>query len=322
MPSLKRRVSVRPVVGSLLLLFGGGMTPARAQETPAIHSKVNLVNVAFTARDASGGLVDTLSAEDVRIFEDGAEQKIAYFAKSAEVPLTLGLIVDASGSQERFSKQHEKDLQVFLKSVLGPKDRAFLLGFGNHLRLVSDFRQSGPEMMERLKQYERSSDRFPEIGPAERRELGTAFYDAIFYATEERLKNQEGRRAILVFSDGEDNSSSHDMMTTIEAAQAANVLVYTIRYTETMKHGELSARNKYGIRVMDRIAKETGAWNVDARETDPADYFRKIAEELRTMYEVGYYPANPMKDQSFRKIAIRPKTDGVAIRAKSGYFPR
>jgi len=89
-----------------------------------------------------------------------------------------------------------------------------------------------------------------------------------------------------------------------------------------MKHGELSARNKYGIRVMDRIAKETGAWNVDARETDPADYFRKIAEELRTMYEVGYYPANPMKDQSFRKIAIRPTTDGVAIRAKSGYFSR
>ena len=321
MPGLKRGVSVRPMVGSLLLLFGG-MTPARGQEAPAIHSKVNLVNVAFTARDASGGLVDTLSAEDVRIFEDGAEQKIAYFAKSAEVPLTLGLIVDASGSQERFSKQHEKDLQVFLNSVLGPKDRAFLLGFGNHLRLVSDFTQSGPEMMERLKQYERSSDRFPEIGPAERRELGTAFYDAIFYATEERLKNQEGRRAILIFSDGEDNSSSHDMMTTIEAAQAANVLVYTIRYTETMKHGELSARNKYGIRVMDRIAKETGAWNVDARETNPADYFRKIAEELRTMYEVGYYPANPMKDQSFRKIAIRPNADGVAIRAKSGYFPR
>jgi Ca-activated chloride channel homolog len=322
MPSLKRSVSVRPLVGSLLLLFGGLVTPAHGQEAPTIHSKVNLVNVAFTARDASGRLVDTLSVEDVRIFEDGAEQRIAYFAKSAEVPLTLGLIVDASGSQERFSKQHEKDLQVFLKSVLGPKDRAFLLGFGNHLRLVSDFTQSGPEMMERLKQYEKSSDRFPEIGPVERRDLGTAFYDAIFYATEERLKNQEGRRAILIFSDGEDNSSSHDMMTTIEAAQAANVLVYTIRYTETMKHGELSARNKYGIRVMDRIAKETGAWNVDARETNPADYFRKIAEELRTMYEVGYYPANPMKDQSFRKIAIRPKADGMAIRSKSGYFSR
>ena len=298
------------------------LTPTVCFSQGPIRVNVNLVNVSFSVRDSRGAFVGDLTKDDFEILEDAVPQKIAFFSRSSDVPLTLGLIVDASGSQERFSKQHEKDLQVFLKSVLGPKDRAFLLGFGNHLRLVSDFTQSGPEMMERLKQYEKSSDRFPEIGPAERRDLGTAFYDAIFYATEERLKNQEGRRAILIFSDGEDNSSSHDMMTTIEAAQAANVLVYTIRYTETMKHGELSARNKYGIRVMDRIAKETGAWNVDARETDPADYFRKIAEELRTMYEVGYYPANPMKDLSFRKIAIRPTTDGVAIRAKSGYFSR
>jgi Ca-activated chloride channel family protein len=295
---------------------------SQAQEAPVIHSKVNLVNVAFTARDSTGALLSSLSADDVRLFEDGAEQKIAYFAKSADVPLTLGLIVDASSSQDRFSKQHEKHLQVFLQNVLGAKDRAFLLCFGNHLRLVSDFTQSGPEMMARLKQYEKNSDRFPEIGPKERRDLGTAFYDSIFYSTEEKLAKADGRRAILIFSDGEDNSSSHDMMSTIEAAQAANVLVYTIRYTETMKRGELSARNKYGIRVMDRVAKETGASNVDAKKTDPQEYFSKIAEELRTMYEIGYYPANPMKDQSFRKIVIRPKSEGVTIRAKSGYFAR
>jgi Ca-activated chloride channel homolog len=294
----------------------------QAQEAPVIHSKVNLVNVAFTARDPTGALLSSLSADGVRLFEDGAEQKIAYFAKSADVPLTLGLIVDASSSQDRFSKQHEKHLQVFLHNVLGANDRAFLLCFGNHLRLVSDFTQSGSEMMERLKQYEKNSDRFPEIGPKERRDLGTAFYDSIFYSTEEKLANADGRRAILIFSDGEDNSSSHDMMSTIEAAQAANVLVYTIRYTETMKQGELSARNKYGIRVMDRVAKETGASNVDAKKTDPQEYFAKIAEELRTMYEIGYYPANPMKDQSFRKIVIRPKSEGVTIRAKSGYFAR
>jgi len=234
----------------------------------------------------------------------------------------LGLIVDASGSQDRFSKQHEKDVQAFLKDVLGPKDRVFLLCFGNHLRLVSDFTQSGPEMMERLKRYEKNSDRFPEIGPKEERDLGTAFYDSIFYSTEEKLASADGRRAILIFSDGEDNSSSHDMMTTIEAAQAANVLVYTIRYTETAKHGELTARNKYGICVMDRVAKETGAWNFDAKRTDPVEYLRRTAEELRTMYEIGYYPLNPMKDESFRKVVIRPKAVGVAIRAKSGYFAR
>jgi Ca-activated chloride channel family protein len=283
---------------------------------------VNLVNVAFTARDARGALVGSLRSDQITVFEDGVPQKIAYFAKSVDLPLTLGLVLDASGSQEHFSKKHERDLELFLQNVLGPKDRAFLLGFGNHLRLVSDFTQSSPEMMEHLRQYERKADSFPEIGPKEMRELGTAFYDSIFYSVEEKLEKSDGRRALLVFSDGEDNSSSHDMMTTIEAAQAANVLVYTIRYTETMKHGELSARNKYGIRVMDRVAQETGAWNVDASQTNPREYFAQIAEELRTMYEIGYYPSNPMKDARFRQIVVRPSGEGITIRAKSGYFAR
>jgi Ca-activated chloride channel family protein len=311
---------IRPVLA--ICLCGWMGSAGRGQEAPAIHSNVNLVNVSFTARDQRGTLLDSLSADQVSLFEDGVEQKIAHFAKSTDVPLTLGLIVDASSSQEHFSKEHEKDIGSFLRNVLGPKDRVFLLCFGNHLRLVSDFTQSGPEMMEHLKQYEKKSERFPEIGLKEMRDLGTAFYDSIFYSVEEKLGKADGRRAILIFSDGEDNSSSHDMMTTIEAAQAANVLVYTIRYTQPMRHGELSARNKYGIRVMDRIAKETGAWNVDAKETNPQEYFRKIAEELRTSYEVGYYPANPIKDNSFRKIAIQPKQEGVTIRAKSGYFAR
>ena len=307
----------------LALILDAGLGPrVDGQEPPALHSQVNLVNVSFTARDSRGTLVESLSPDQFAVFEDGVQQKIAHFAKSMDLPLALGLIVDASGSQEHFSKKHEKDLEEFLASVLGPRDRVFLIGFGNHLRLVNDFTQSSSEMMGHLKQYEKKPDAFPEIGPKEMRELGTAFYDAIFYSVEERLGKSDGRRALLVFSDGEDNSSSHDMMTTIESAQAANVLVYTVRYTETMRNGELSARNKYGIRVMDRIAKETGAWNVDASKINPHDYFAKIAEELRTMYEIGYYPANPMKDDSFRKIVIRPKQEGITIRAKSGYFAR
>jgi Ca-activated chloride channel family protein len=323
-------VSRRSVAGLLLLTICcgyaalGQQAPARdsTQDRPAIKTTVNLVNVSFTARNASGALVDDLKTEDVELFEDSVQQKIVHFSKSVDVPLTLGLIVDASSSQSKFYKKHEKDLEIFLKNVLGPKDRAFLLCFGNHLRLVNDFTTSGVEMMEHLKQYEKHSDAFPEIGPQEMRELGSAVYDSIFYSIDEKLGKENGRRALLVFSDGEDNSSAHDMMTTIEAAQRENVLVYTIRYTETMKHGELSARNKYGIRVMDRIAKESGASNIDGEGMEPKEYFRRIAEELRSSYEIGYYPADPMKDESFRKIVIRPKRDGVKVRAKTGYFAR
>ena len=294
----------------------------RAQEGASIHSNVNLVSVSFTARDSRGALVDKLSQDDVEVLEDSAQQKISFFAKSSDVPLTLGLIVDASGSQEHFSKKHEKDLEVFLNRVLGPQDRVFLLCFGNHLRLVSDFTQSSEDVIRHLKEYEKSMGRFPELGPKEDRELGTAFYDSIYYSVVEKLQNEAGRKALLVFSDGEDNSSSHDMMTTLETAQNANVLLYTIRYTETRKNGELTARNKYGISVMDRLAKDSGGAHIDAKQMDPKEYFQQIAEELRTSYTLGYYPANPMKDDNFRRIVVRAKQDGIKIRTKSGYFAR
>lgn len=305
-----------------LLLYAGLAHLTHAQESAAIRANVNLVNVSFVARDARGALVDKLTKDDVDVLEDSVPQKIAFFLKSADVPLTLGLIVDSSGSQEHFSKRHEKDLEVFLKQVLGPRDRAFLLCFGNHLRLVSDFTQSGSDMITHLKEYEKNFGRFPEIGPKEDRDLGTAFYDSIYYSVQEKLAAEPGRKALLVFSDGEDNSSSNDMMTTIEAAQAANVLVYTIRYTEPGKHGGLTARNKYGMKVMDRIAKDTGGAHIDAKLMDPKEYFQQIAEELRTSYTLSYYATNPMKDENFRRIAVRPKQEGVTVRTKSGYFAR
>ncbi|HYM79221.1 MAG TPA: VWA domain-containing protein [Candidatus Dormibacteraeota bacterium] len=282
--------------------------------------KVNLVNVSFSVRDSRGALVNSLTKDDFEVLEDAVPQKISFFSRSSDVPLTLGLIVDASGSQEHYSKQHKHDLEVFLQDVLGPKDRAFMLCFGNHLRLVSDFTKSSAEILEGLTRFEHDDKHFPELGPKESRDLGTAFYDSIFYSVE-KLGNEKGRRALLIFSDGEDNSSSHDMMTTIEAAQSTNVMLFPIRYTQK-EHGNLTARNKYGIRVMDRIAKETGGAVFDAEVVDPHTYFHQIGEELRSSYELAYYPTNPIKDDSFRKIVIRPKNDGFKVRTKTGYFSR
>jgi Ca-activated chloride channel homolog len=307
--------------GSVLGLCTLLMVALLSAQQP-IRVDVNLVNVAFTVRDARGALVNNLTQNDIELFEDGAPQKVEFFSKSTDLPLTLALIVDVSGSQDHFGKEHEKDLEVFLKEILGPKDRVFLVCFGNHLRLVTDYTNSAQEIIENYKLFDKGKKHFPELGPeGEDRELGTAFYDSIYYSVTEKLAQAGGRQAILMFSDGEDNSSSHNMMQAIETAQAANVVFYAIRYTEVHK-GRLNARNKYGISVMDRTALETGGLHIDARETNPHEYFRQIAEELRTSYEVGYYPANKNKDASFRKIAIKPKQDGVKIRTKTGYFAR
>ncbi len=301
------------------ILCGALAAVAPAQQS--IRVDVNLVNLAFTARDASGHLVNNLTKDDVEIFEDGTPQKIEFFAKSTDVPLTMALIVDVSGSQDHFGKQHEKDLEVFLEDVLGPKDRAFLVCFGNHIRLVTDYTNSAREIIDNYKLFDKGKKHFPELGADDTREDGTAFYDSIYYSVTEKLSQAGGRQAILMFSDGEDNSSSHDMMTAVETAQTANVVFYGIRYTE-QRHGRLNSRNRYGISVMDRLAKETGGMPVDARETDPHEYFRLIAEELRTSYEVGYYPSEKNKDEGFRKISVKSKLDGVKIRTKTGYFVR
>jgi Ca-activated chloride channel family protein len=315
------RRSVLVMLGVGVLSIAAALSRGQADGQAQIQVKVNLVNVSFVARDSRGALVNDLTQDDVEVFEDAVPQKISHFARSQDVPLRLGVVVDASGSQDHFSKQHDQDLDVFFKDVLGPKDRVFLVGFRNAIRLVSDFSSSGSGLLEEWKAYQKDKKHFPTLGPDESRDLGTAFYDSIFYSVTEKLALENGRRAILLFSDGEDNSSSHDMMTTIETAQSENVLIYAIRYTEK-EHGKLTARNKYGTSVMDRVARETGGAHIDAETTDAHTYFRQIAEELRTSYELGYYPADPLKDDSFRKIVIKPKREGLKLRAKTGYFAR
>jgi Ca-activated chloride channel family protein len=296
---------------------------------------VRLVNAGFIVRDTAGRLVTDLGKDDFEIFEDGVEQKIAFFGKSADVPLDLGLIVDVSGSQESFVKQHHKDLETFLKYVLGPKDRAFLVCFDNRLRLVQDFSSSAKQLAEALKEFHAEKHLYLDLGPREYRIQGTAFYDAIYYSIREKLAETEtGRRALILFSDGEDNSSAHNLLDAIEAAQGNDVMVFAVRYTDTRQpvnkvlkrlglgspDGELNARNKYGISVMERVARESGGADFDAREKSVAEHFRDIGDQLRAAYEIGYHTTNPVSDGTFHKISVRVKRPGLTVRSKTGYY--
>jgi Ca-activated chloride channel family protein len=136
------------------------------------------------------------------------------------------------------------------------------------------------------------------------------------------LANTEGgRKALIVFSDGEDNSSAHHMLDAIEAAQTNNVLLFCVRYTE-VKNQRLNSRNKYGMSVMARIAKETGGADFDAREKGLAENFKEIGEQLRSAYELAYHSSNTASDDTFHKISIRPKDASLIVRAKTGYYAR
>jgi len=285
-------------------------------------SEVHLVNITFSVRMPDGKVVSGLNADDFEVLEDGVLQKISYFARESQLPLSLGLLVDASNSQDKFLKRHQHDMETFLHKVLQPSDQAFAVGFGNHLRLVSDVTSSIPQIMNGLTRFDKGDRNFPEIGPKEERELGTALYDSVYFSVNEKLRSdQNRRRALILFTDGEENSSEHDLLDAISAAQDADVLIFSIRYTET-KRGELNARNKYGMRVLGHLSSQTGGADFDGLHTNLSDAFEQISEELRSLYSIAYHSTNKSEDESFRKVVIRPKQDGLLVRAKAGYYAR
>lgn len=299
-------------------------TQAFGQELPTIRVDVNLVNLPFSVRNQRGELVQGLTKDDIEVLEDGVPQTVTHFSQGGASTLTLGLVADMSGSQRDFLKDHKRDLRDFLKNVAQPKDQAFLVCFGNQLRMAAPLTGRMEDVTAGLEQFQKAKnfEGIPTLGPREWRVSGTAFYDAIYHAAEDVLaKVDTGRRALIVFSDGEDNSSAHHMLDAIEAAQRAGVVVFCVRYTE-LRNGKWSARNKYGRAVMERLARETGGMDLDATEAkDLKAQFRQIADILRASYDLGYSSTNP-RDGSFRKIQLKAKRPGLVFRHKTGYFAK
>ncbi len=306
-----------PFFISLALLFFAQEPPE-----PSIKVDVNLVNVAFLVHDGSGALSGNLTKDDVEVFEDGVKQDVRFFGRSADLPLRLALLADVSGSQEKFIKQHNRDIETFLKASVAVRDRAMLVCFGNHIRVVSDFSSSPEDLRGSLGEFQKGSRHFPELEPDDTREGGTALFDALYLTALHKLMPERGeRKAMILFSDGEDNSSAHDLIDAIDEAQLADSLIYTVRYTES-RHGQLTARNRYGMLEMDRLANQTGGASFDASKKNVAASLHQISEELRSLYDLGYVTTNPVRDGTFRKLTIRVKREGFTVRVKPGYYAR
>ena len=313
-------MSLRFLLVSSSLLLSTLFT--RAQGVPVIQVETHLIDTTLSVRDPDGRVVTGLTRDDFSVVEDGVPQKIRFFAHDNQLPLSIGLIIDASSSQEKFVKEHEKDVEAFLRQIVEPTDQAFAVCFGNHLRLVSDSTSSASVIMDGIRRFNKGNTDFPEIGPKERRELGTALYDAVFFSIIEKLAGIHQRRKILVvFSDGEENSSEHDLLDAIETAQNADVLIYAIRYTE-LKHGKMDARDRYGMRALDHLTTQTGGKTFDFHATNLTQDFAEIAGDLRSLYELAYQSTNPTRDGAYRKVVIQTTRPGLAVRARTGYYAR
>jgi VWFA-related protein len=289
---------------------------------------VNVVQLFFNVKDKRGALIPNLTKDDFQIFEDGKPQTIKYFTPESNLPLTLGILIDSSGSQERVLDMEKEIGGAFLAQVLTEKDMAFVLDFNVNANLLQDFTSSVHLLKAALNSARINTGGgggvIPGMGggpipTGPQGPKGTVLYDAIYLASHDELAQQVGRKAMIILTDGEDQGSQLRIQDAAEAAQKSDSIVYVLLCAD---------RNFYGIGgysgegEMRKLSQETGGRVIDvgnnAEKLKAA--FDQIANELRSQYNIGYTPANTTKDGSFRKVEIRPKTKDYKIQARNGYY--
>jgi VWFA-related protein len=293
-----------------------------------IKVDVDLVNILCTVRTKNGGLVGNLQKTDFTVFEDGKQQDIKYFTRETDLPLTIGLLVDTSLSQDRLIDTERRAASEFFRKVLRPKDMAFLMQFGAEAELLQDSTNSVSLLQRGLSQLRLSAPvggLHPGPVPTASRQAGTILFDAVYLAADEKLKREVGRKAIVIITDGVDTGSRVSKEKAIEYAQKADAIIYSIEYEDPRAYGggfgTISMGGGGGGGVLKRLSEETGgrAFRVD-RKNSLDDIFREIQEEMRSQYSIGYAAANSKRDGSFRKIEIRMANKDLKVQARKGYY--
>jgi VWFA-related protein len=291
---------------------------AQEPET-TIKVDVELVNVLFSVRDKSGRYVTTLNKEDLTVFEDGKAQEIRYFARETDLPLTIGLLVDVSKSQENLIEVEKRAAAQFFRQVLRhQKDMAFLMSFGHEAELLQDYTNS-PRLLEKGLDELRLSvpvagihpGPVPQSGPVR----GTILFDAVYLAATEKLNREVGRKVVVVITDGMDYGSRTKIQEAIASAHRSDAIIYAIHYSDPRYGGWGSDGD------LKRMAEDTGGrvFRVDRKHT-LQDIFTEIQEEMRSQYALTYSPSNEEKDGAFRKIEIKPTDKKLKVQARKGYF--
>lgn len=294
---------------------------------------VNLVSLYFTVRDKHNGLIPTLAKSDCSITEDKQPQTIKNFSAETDLPLTLGLLIDTSGSQQRVLPLEQQAADTFLKEVIRKKDEAFVISFDVGVNLEQDFTNNVSQLERAIDHTEINtaggggSVGVPGIGqgpvPTHGDPKGTVLYDAVGQVSNDKIRSETGRKALILLTDGEDQGSSTRPNEAIEAAQKANAIVYVILIADRPFYGGGGFNLGYtGDSQMQKLASETGGRviNVGNNGKKLEDAFAQIEEELRTQYLVTYTPTNLRLDGSYRKLDISCKGDGLKVQARKGYY--
>ncbi|HSK43369.1 MAG TPA: VWA domain-containing protein [Candidatus Binatia bacterium] len=344
-----------------LLVVGARM---RGQEKADLTVRVKVVNVPATVRDKHGKIVTNLTKDDFVLEEDGRPQTLHYFSQESSLPLTLGLLVDTSMSQRRVLGQERTASSSFIDQMLRPeKDKAFLIHFDHEVELDQDLTASQEKLRSALDslqtpQFTQTSGgnqqgQSPSGYPGRRsgghrdgnnRGGGTLLYDAVYLASDELMKKQSGRKALIVLSDGDDRGSKETLRTAIETAQRADTIIYSILFKDDEDRsfgggfggigmgghhgGPGGGRGRYpqeprvdGKKILDQMSRETGGrlFEVSGKQTVEKIY-AQIEEDLRNQYSLGYTPDRNDPGEGFHKISVKTKQKDLVVHAREEYY--
>lgn len=284
----------------------------RAQQAPPIRVNVRLVNVFVNVTDANGAPVPGLTQQDFALCEEGRAQKISYFERDTDMPLSIVLAIDTSGSTRKDLPLEKTAARDFVHSLLRPVDRLDLMDFNSYVREVVAFTDNVHRIDAGLDDLD--------VGPA------TALYNAIYLASQS-LAPRHGRKVLVLISDGGNSKKGVDYAEALEEARRAEVMVYSIIDLPILAD---AGRDTDGEHAMITMSEDTGGKYYYANEGNLNQAFSKVSEDLRTQYLLGYYPDSKARNSEvpgsqFKRISVTlthpTEANGpYEVQNRSGYY--
>jgi len=322
-----RRRWVPIIVGAVFLAVGSaaGRAQEKSEQAPSTTLKVSteVVNVYAVVQDKKKHLIPDLTKEDFMIEEDGRPQEIRYFSRESDTPITLGIMVDTSPSQGKVLGVEQEEAKAFLHQVMSTKDLAFVLHFDVEVELLQDFTADQRLLAHAIDETVINGGAhgvLPSPMPTGDSGGATHLYDAVYLASNELLKNEVGRKVLILLTDGEDQGSKVKIQTALEAAQKSDVINYSIAIIDRSFYWG-HAMGFSGDSALKKLSEDTGGSVIEVnRAKDTSAAFQQVARELRTQYLLGYSPANTKHDGSFRKIRVQVRNGDYKVQARRGYY--
>ena len=301
---------------ALLLLFPQlPLRPAQSSQAqqPGIRVQVNLVNLFATVRDKkTKQIISSLQQDDFKIAEDGVEQKISFFSRESTLPITLGLLIDTSGSETNMLGAEQEAAARFLSRVMRKGDLAMVVSFDTDSDLLADLTDDQGRLDRAIN---RTRINAPSAqGPLAQSIPGTVFYDAVYAACHDRLAEEAGRKALVILTDAQDEGSTLKLQDAIEAAQRTDTVVHILLIGDSRFGGGNES-------IAKKLTDETGGRTIVVRsEKNLEQAFDQISEELRSQYTLGYYSSNTARDGSYRKVRVETSRKDLEVLARRGYY--